>query len=209
MFRRRRPQEAPPAGADLSILEPRWRSAVEEVLASRRRLRALVDECRAGPMQERLTSLAERVDAGVVAAGTIAARAQSASRTLASMDLERVHDQLKDARRRMARAPEGGADAAGLETEVRLLTEQHAALNQLSNAVEDAWERLRLLDLRLDAAVARTAQIVLRPDAVEQLGGVDRELTAVVEELGALRAGLDAVSPPGPEGPSGSDVRGR
>jgi hypothetical protein len=76
---------------------------------------------------------------------------------------------------------------------VKLLADQHAALNALSNTIEDASERLRLLDLRLDAAVARAAQIVLRPDAIEELGGVDAELAAVVEELDALQAGLDAV----------------
>jgi hypothetical protein len=194
--RRRRTPEAPADGIDLAALDPRWRRAVEETVASRARLRALVEEGRAGPVQERLATLVARADAGVLAAWNIATRAQAASRTLAAMDLERVSDQLKTARRRLARVEQDPGGAATLETEVRLLAEQHAALNQLSNAVEDAAERLRLLDLRLDAAVARTAQITLRPDAVEQLGGVDAELGAVVDELNALRAGLDAVGPP-------------
>jgi hypothetical protein len=50
-----------------------------------------------------------------------------------------------------------------------------------------------MLDLRLDASVARAAQMVLRPDALQQLGLVDQELRSLVEELGALQSGLDAL----------------
>ncbi len=193
MFRRRRRQaRAPVEETDLARLEPRWRAAVEETLASRRRFVALVDESQPGPLRERLASLAERLDAGVMAAWSIALRAQTASRAVDTMELDRVHTQLKDARRRRALSPDGSADAARLETEVRLLAEQHAALNQLANAIDDASERLRLLDLRLDAIVARAAQIMLLPDAVEELGGVDEELTTVVEELQAVQSGLEA-----------------
>jgi ABC-type phosphate transport system auxiliary subunit len=108
------------------------------------------------------------------------------------MDLDRVRDQLKAAKRRQA-ALEGRPGDPALDTEVQVLTEQHASLNQLANAVADAAERLRLLDLRVDAAVARAATIALQPDAVEELGGVDRELAVVVEELDALQAGLETV----------------
>jgi hypothetical protein len=182
MFRRRpRQPEGPVDPVQLDTLEPRWRSAVEETLASRARLHDLVAQAGTGPLRDRLASLTERLDAGVVAAWQTASRAQATSRTVTSMDLDRVTAQLKDARRR----------GAGAEAE--LLAEQHAALNQLSNAVDDAAERLRLLDLRLDTAVARAAQLVLRPDAVEALAAVDQELGAVVEEIDALRAGFDAV----------------
>ena len=193
MWRRRRQQpEDLPEGVEPERLEPVWRSAVEETIASRRRLRALVEECRSGPLQERLASLAERVDSGVLAAWKIASRAQAASRALVSMDLESVHADLKDARRRAADGAKGGADVGQVEREVKVLAEQHAALNQLRNAIDDASSRLRLLDLRLDTAVARAAQIVLQPDALEELGSVDQELADVVEELDLLRAGLDA-----------------
>ncbi|MDQ4068870.1 MAG: hypothetical protein M3203_05275 [Actinomycetota bacterium] len=72
------------------------------------------------------------------------------------------------------------------------MADQHAALSHLANALDQAEERLRVLDLRLGAPVARTAQVVLRPGALEELGQVDRKLGGVMEELEAVRAGLEA-----------------
>jgi hypothetical protein len=110
--RRRRAADSPLQEVDLAGLEPRWRTRVEETLASRSRLRSLVEQCRAGPLQERLASLAGRVDAGVIGAWKIASRAQAASRTIDSMNLDQVHQQLKEARRRLASAQAGGGNAA-------------------------------------------------------------------------------------------------
>lgn len=193
MLRRRRRAPAPAAPPDWGNLEPRCRSAVEAAVASRAQFQALVAQTRPGAVRDRLAGLGDRIDAGVVAAQSIAERASAATRTLQGLDLERAQDRLKDARRRLAQARGSGADTAALAAEVDLVAEQHAALNQLANAIDESAERLRLLDLRLQAAVARAAQIALRPDAAEQLGTVETELAAVTDELTALRAGLDAV----------------
>lgn len=196
MFRRRRRQQdvalAPPPEP---VLEPPWRTAVDDAVASQARFRALVEQSPPGPVRERLSGLDERLDGGVAAAHQIALSAQAAARTLDAMGLERVQGRLKDARRRLAQAHAAGAvaDARSLEAEVSVLAEQHTALNQLANGLDESAERLRLLDLRLQATVARAAQIVLRPDAATQLGTVEDELEAVTDELVALRAGLDAV----------------
>lgn len=87
----------------------------------------------------------------------------------------------------------GDPEAARLETEAALLTDQYAALNQLANTVEDANEQLRLLDLRLDAVVAKAAQLVMRPDSMGELAAVEGQLDSAVGELNALGAGLAAV----------------
>lgn len=171
---------------------------VDELLASRARLEGLVAGCPAGPLHDRLASLRGRVEAAIETATTIATHAQTAERTVSSLNVDKVRDQLKDARRRLARVPEGSPDRMRIAEEERLLGEQHASLNQLANAIDEAGDRLRLLDLRLDTAVARAAQIALRPDALEALGDVDKELDGVVTELDALRAGLDAVGSLGP-----------
>jgi hypothetical protein len=193
MFRRRPRQQDPLAQLDLTTLEPRWRAAVEEALASRVRFRSLIEQSPGGPLRDRLEELAARVDVGVHSAVDTAFRAQAAAQTLRGMDLEHVTAQLKDARRRLARATETGAGTDGLQAEVDLLLEQHGALNDLANSVDEAGERLRMVDLRLDASVARAAQMVLRPDALQQLGVVDQELQALVEELGTMQSGLDAL----------------
>lgn len=195
MFRKRRPPRQAAEAVELTGLDPPWRAAVEELVASRTRLREVAAQLPPGPTQDRVAGITERVETSVRAAWEVAGRAQAASRTVASLDVDAVHEQLKSARRRLA-GVEGSrteADAQAIEHEVELLAEQHAALHQLANAVDDARERLRILDLRVDAAVARAAQLALLPDAAGVLSSVDQELQLVVEELGALRDAFTVV----------------
>ena len=190
MLRRRRREQRAARTQSLESLESPWREAVAETVASQERLHALLAQTPDGPVRQRLMSVTERVDSGAAAAFQIGQRAQAASRVVATLEPEVVHERLKQARRGAAIAQAGERDL--LEAEVKLLTEQHAAVNQLTNTVEDAYQRLRLLDLRLDAAVARAAQITLGADP-SGLVSVEQELGLVVEELAALQAGLDAV----------------
>jgi len=199
--RRRRPSDAGPdrpatsslAGVDPTRLEQPWRSAVEETLEARRRLHDLAGRHGSELVRDRLASVAARVDAAVLASWQSALDAQAATRLLETFDLDGVQQRLKDARRRLAQAKETAADTTALETEVNLLAEQHAALNEVRNRLDDAGGQLRLLDLRVDAAVARAATLVFGRHGAEGLADVERELTVVVDELEALRAGLDAV----------------
>jgi hypothetical protein len=57
------------------------------------------------------------------------------------------------------------------------------------NLVADADERLRVLDARLMAAVARCAELALTADATG-LSSVGDDLDGVLVELGALRSAL-------------------
>lgn len=196
MLRKRRPPRQAAEAVDLTALEPPWRAAVEELVASRTRLQEVAAQLPAGPTRDRVAGIAERVEASVRTAWDIAARAQAASRTVATLDVDAVQEQLKSARRRLATVQ--GADADAVQHEVELLAEQHAALHQLANAVDDARERLRLLDLRVDAAVARAAQLALLPDATGVLSSVDQELQLVVDELGALRDAFTVIGGLGP-----------
>ena len=166
-------------------------------MSSRARFQRLLEQCEPGPVADRLQSMGERIDAGVLASVTIATRAQTASRTVSEMELDEVHHRLKDARRRLVEAQEIGTDAELVEQEVAMLADQHSALNDLHNMVDDAVERLRNLDMRLDAVVARAAQLVLRPDAA-QAAAVESELAGVVGELDALRTGFDVLDSLGP-----------
>ncbi|HEX7165753.1 MAG TPA: hypothetical protein VF230_02115 [Acidimicrobiales bacterium] len=183
---------------DLAALDDRWRRSIEDIEASRARLKGLITDCRPGPVQDRLRTIAERVDQTAVAAAQLAFRAQRAASAVRGLGLEDVRAELKRVRRQVADSPDGspGHDAAAAE--LRALEDKHAALNQLANTADDAAEHLRLLDLRVGAAVARAAQIALLPDADVAMAQIERDVTAVVDELAALQAGLDAVAtPPG------------
>lgn len=183
VFGRRSRNEPPPD--PLAHIRPeavprRFAGAVAEALGARRRFLELLDGLRPGPVRDRLEATAPRVDAGVVAVWDLVLRAGEVERVLDTLDPERVTHEYKQARR-------SGLDASAMAAyEARF-----ASVQRLLNTVEDIDERLRLLDVRLDAAVARAAEVVLGAGAgADEL---DAELTAVVDELGALRSALDEV----------------
>jgi len=110
--------------------------------------------------------------ATVMRAGDIEAR-------LADLDPERVTDEYKHAKRSGA-APEL----------VEVLSRRFTSVQRLLNTLDDTDERLRLLDARLGATVARAAEVALSASdaGVDEVGA---ELDGVVDDLTALRSALD------------------
>ena len=181
MFRRRpRTEPDPLAHIDPAAAPRRFAGAVSEALAARRRFVELLDGLRPGPVRDRLAALAPRIDAGVTAVWDAAQRAGEMERVLATLDPERVTDEYKQARR-------SGADP----TVVAAHEARFSSVQRLLNTIDDIDDRVRLLDVRLDGAVARAAEVALASGAgADEL---DAELADVVDELGALRSALDEV----------------
>jgi hypothetical protein len=181
MFRRRRPAEADPlAEVDPANAPRRFARSVADALAARRRYRELVAGLRAGPVRDRLAALGGQLDAGVAAVWDTVQRASEMERVLATLDPDRVTAEFKQARR------------SGAPPEVVAAHEaRFGSVQRLLNALDDTEQRLRLIDVRMGGAVARAAEVALASGAgADEL---DAELAAVVDDLGALRAGLDEV----------------
>lgn len=191
MFRRRRARRLPTY--DPTVLEPRWRRPVEEVLAARARFDALVERLPPGPTRERLESLSPRLDAGVGACWEIATTAQAAAGALDTLEPDRITARMKEARRRMTTAPEGSPERDRLQGEVDSLSLQLQSVSRLWDGLDDAAERLRLLELRLNGAVARAAELLLAPAGGTALASVEGDLTSAVDELEALRQAVGAL----------------
>jgi hypothetical protein len=185
---RRRKERTPSARpTDLAALHGRWRNPVERAFAARDRFHAMVASAPAGPLRERLDELSEQVDASTLSAWEMARRAQATSDTLSQLDPADVGGRLKEARRRLAeaRAAGAGADAlAPLEADVALLAEQFGSLNRLLNGLDTTADGLAQLELRLEAAVARAAELTLAPAGTDDAAALDE----VVAELRALRS---------------------
>lgn len=178
MLRRRRPPEDPLAHVDPAAAPPRFARAVADALAARHRYHQMVAGLRPGPVHDRLAATGERVDAGVTAVWATVERAGEVERLLASLDPERVTDEYKRAKR-------SGADPA-LEA---ALSQRFTSVQRLLNALDDTEERLRLLDARLGAAVARAAEVAVAGGTGTEAVGA--ELDSVVDELTGLRSALD------------------
>lgn len=187
---RRRQDDDPIAQLDPGQLPHRYRPAVEDALATRRRFVELVGSAAAGPMQDRLTDLSPRLDAGVTEIWTTVQRAIAVESALATLDPDRVARDLKDARRQ---ASQGEGDP----TVIDALTERFNATQRLLNTLEDLDGRLQRIDVRLEAVVARAAELVLAVGPEAASTGFDdlgADLDGALEELRALQQGFDAVS---------------
>jgi hypothetical protein len=136
---------------------------------------------REGAVQSRLVELGTQVDTGVVAVWDTVQRMVEIERVVDALDLDRVTTELKRVRRDPA------ADPAMVEA----LNARFVSVQRMMNSLDDADDRLRLLDARLGAAVARAAELVLVPGGESPAG---EELAAVVVELGALRSALDELA---------------
>ena len=181
MLRRRRKPAATPV--DASTLPPRWAAIVADALAVRHRWHELVEGVRPGPVRDRLAELGDQVDAGVLAVWETASRAVEAGRIAETLDATRVTEEYKRAKRDPA------ADPALVEA----LSARFSSVQRILNAVDDTEERLRLLEVRLGAAVARAAEVALAAGAgSDELG---EELDDVVGELSALRSALTSLGP--------------
>jgi hypothetical protein len=182
VFRRRRAPEDPVAHeVDPAQAPRRLVPIVADTLRTRQRYRDLVEGVRPGPVRDRLEASQAQLDTGVLAVWATARRVGELERVLAALDPDRVTDEYKAAKR------------SGVAADVLAAHEaRFGSVQRLLNAMDDAEERLRLLDVRLDGLVARGAEVVLGAGA--GLDQLDAELSSVVSELGALRAGLDELS---------------
>jgi len=70
------------------------------------------------------------------------------------------------------------------------LQAQLASARRLETTINDARDRLRLLDARMDEAVARAIELSVRGGDVE-LGGLGNDVDGLVGDMEALRQGLE------------------
>lgn len=188
MFRRKKvPTEVPQplpdldAAVDWNAVPPRLRGHVDDALESFDRWRRLVGRTAVGPLRDRLDGWTFRLDDVVQQIVATATQVGEIEAVLRTLDPQRVTDELKAAKRAAA----GGPPPA----ELGALEARFASVQRMMNAVADAEERLRVLDVRLGAVVAQGAEVaMLGTDA----GGdrMDADLDALAVELDALRGAL-------------------
>ncbi|HEX2577623.1 MAG TPA: hypothetical protein VHK88_14820 [Aquihabitans sp.] len=191
MFRRRRDAESvatpaadPVAALDLAAVPPRLVAVVQGAVEARHRWGAVVAGLAPGPLADRLTELGARIDAGVADVHATAVRVGEAERVLAALDVDGATAAFKAARRRAA----DGDPPPELEA----LEARFTSVQRILNSAAEAEERLRVLDARLLAAVARGAEVALTADG-DALRSLGDDLDGVVSELGALRSALSSL----------------
>ena len=115
----------------------------------------------------------------------------------------RGHD-LVDARRRVdpdsirrdiaateAHAGQLGTGDPTVERTLESLGAQLATVERIERVIRDADSRLRLLNARLDEATARTIELSVQAQDVEELGGLGDDVDQMVDEMEALRLAIE------------------
>jgi hypothetical protein len=161
---------------DAARLEAAWQAPVADAEAAVARFQDAVDQCRSGPLLDRLVELEEDVLQSLDTCRRLAEAGQ---------DAEAARDELDPAAMRRV-AKRLGAVGAAAEAD------QRAVSDALLQVAEDARARLALINGRLDEAVGRATELLARSVTEEPAegGGVAAE---VAGELGRLSEALHDV----------------
>ena len=81
-------------------------------------------------------------------------------------------------------------NSASYDKTAEALQAQLASAQRLETTINDARDRLRLLDARMDEAVARAIELSVQGGDVE-LGGLGNDVDGLVGDMEALRQGLE------------------
>jgi hypothetical protein len=182
-----------------TLNEP-WRRFVQDALQARTRCSEAVHRAPAGPLRERLHEIAERMETGVDECWLIAKRGQTLVKARRGIDLASIDRQLAQIE---AAGAVDAADPASTGV-AQSLQVQRAAAARLDGVIARAQSELRLLDARLDEAVARTLE--LSAHASTEAGaatGLSADVDTLVSEMESLRLALEETSTAAQRGSGG------
>lgn len=165
-----------------SLGEP-WRTLLADVQAARNRFADALDGVRPGPLRDRLEDLGARLEVAIAEAGRIARAGDLLSRGRGRIDVDAVRRDLADTER----LPRDDRT----QQIVRSLRSQLEAAERLDRTIADTHGRLRLLDARIDETVTRTVELSVTQVEGGDLGGLDREVDAIVGEMESLRQAVE------------------
>jgi len=171
-----------------------WRRFVMDAQQAQRRFDDTVRRARSGPVKERLVAIGGRIREAVDECWQIACQGDQLDAALRTLDVRRIRLELEDIyEERRRQAHDDRADEA-LYRAQQAIESQLESAERLRSVAVDAQNRLRLLNAQLDEAVARSVEVSLTAADVSQLGGLTDDVEHVVEELEALRLGLEEAS---------------
>jgi hypothetical protein len=177
-----------------ALKEP-WRRYVQEALQARNRFDEAVGRTRPGPLRDHLADIAERMHTGVEECWLIAKRGQALVDARRGIDLADVDRQLAEVAD--ARDTVSGATTPpdpSLARVAQSLEAQRATAERLDRVIGQAHSELRMLDARLDEAVARTLELSAHSAADATVEGLGTDVDALVTEMESLRQALEETS---------------
>lgn len=182
----RRPERIDP----FTVQEP-WRRFVQEALQARSRFDELVHRMPDGPLRENLAGIAGRMHAVVEENYRVAQQGQALAKARRTIDVRRIE-------RQQAELTTGAGDGDGDGTTdpvaqqvIASLEAQRAAAERLDRVQADAQSRLRLLDARMDEALARAVELSAQSSAPPDVTSLGADVDSLVTDMEALRQALE------------------
>ncbi len=159
-----------------TVGEP-WRHFVKDAQRARQQLLATVRETPAGPLHDRLASIATRLDGGLQQGWQIAKRGHDIDAAVKRLDPTR----LRSKRSTLQGKPDRSAD---LDQALASVDDQLATADRLKELSASTADRLRLTQTRLDELVARAAEVSIGSTSTDVFAS---EVDDLVVELESLR----------------------
>ncbi|HEX2038940.1 MAG TPA: hypothetical protein VHF47_04310 [Acidimicrobiales bacterium] len=167
---------APDQPDPFSVGEP-WRSFVQDAVQAQRRFRHTVNRMQPGPLRERLGEVGTRIDTAVRTCWRVAKRGDALDAALGQLDPASV-------RRELEACEEDDPAVASLRAQLD-------TAKRIARVSQDAHDRLRILNARLDEAVARAVELSVQAEEVGDLGPLAGDVDALVGEMESLRVALE------------------
>jgi hypothetical protein len=165
---------------DPFALQDPWRTFVRSAQQARRKFDEAVHGARGGPMRERLTEIGGRLDDAVAECWRVARQGQALADARSTLDTAGVQRELASLDRS---SPSHSKTAEALQAQI-------ASAQRLETTINDARDRLRLLDARMDEAVARAVELSVGGGDAD-LQGLGSDVDGLVGDMEALRQGLE------------------
>jgi hypothetical protein len=178
---------------DPFTLQEPWRRFVQEALQARNRFDETIRRIESGPLQDHLAAIAERMHTGVEESWKIAQRGQTLVRARAGIDVD-------DIARQRAELAAGDPSDPSSETVAASLDQQKATADRLDRVISEAHSHLRMLDARMDEAVARALELSTQSVTQASVGTLGNDVDNLVTEMEALRQALDETHGTAPGG---------
>lgn len=171
------PRDSNSRHIDPFALQDPWRTFVRSAQQARRKFDEAVRGARRGPMRDRLTEIGARLDDAVDECWRVARQGHALVDARSKLDTADVERELTSL---------GGSHTKTAEA----LEAQLASARRLEATITDVRDRLRLLDARMDEAVARAVELSVSGGDVD-LGGLGHDVDGLVGDMEALRQGLE------------------
>jgi stress response protein SCP2 len=170
-----------------ALREP-WRHFVRDAVSAHDTFQQLVKRTPEGPLRDRLATIGERLEEGLRECWRIAARGDSLREARLAIDDVSVRAELAQ-----LHAQPGAHDPAARARLAEALQSQIDAADRLDRVIDQTYDQLRLMDARMDNAVARALEISATAGASSAVGSLGVEVDGLVDDLEALRQGLEEI----------------